>query len=669
MSSPTTDWFRFLSSNRSVQLVLIAFAVFISWSNCYDAPLVFDDLGSIRDNDSIKKPHTLEKLLNPPSEGGQTVAGRPLLNISFFLNRALSGDDFASYRLANILIHLANAVLLYLLILESCRKPSSDTSTIPQTSTLIAAFITLLWCLHPISTSGVTYLVQRAESLSALFILLCLFAFAKSRDSKQSLLWLALSVVAAISGVCTKETAAVAPLLVVAYHWCFSEKQSRTPPLAPYFLTLFSSWGLAAYLTLSTGNRAGTAELSIGWDSISYLQMQAWAIFHYVRQIAWPMSLVFDYGRNIVPVSPTIWIPLGSLLLVLLGSAIYGLAKRKPTGFLGTSFFLLLAPSSSVFPLTDPVFEHRVYLASACIIALLVIGLFKLLKTKAVLVYLPLAILLAISTHARNEDYLNEETLWIQSLAFSDQNARAHTNLGTYYSQHHEPEKALPHLKRAIEIQATPLRYHNLANTLSLTGNFGEAIFYYTKALEQEPKNLASLLGLAEAYKASGKATDSIRIYQLALEADPKNQYALLGLARAYGSSGKNDDAIQTLKELCQLYPQNASYHFELGDSLARSNLLKDAKIEFQRVLELDPKHAQALGNLGNLFLMEKDYANAKDCYAKSISLQPSAMIHMNLGICYLYTGSRSSAREELEKALQLDPSFRPARELLRKIR
>jgi hypothetical protein len=87
-------------------LVLAAFAVY---ANSFSGPFIFDDLLSIPQNPTIR---SLLTSLVPPG-GGLTVTGRPLLNLSFALNYALSGNHVWSYHALNLLIHLVSGLTLF----------------------------------------------------------------------------------------------------------------------------------------------------------------------------------------------------------------------------------------------------------------------------------------------------------------------------------------------------------------------------------------------------------------------------------------------------------------------------------------------------------------------------------------------------------------------------
>lgn len=649
--------------------LIVAVAILAAWSNSYQSPLVFDDLGSIRDNDSIRAPVSLNNLLHPPSEGGQTVSGRPLLNISFAINHWVSGENYAVYRVTNVLIHIISAFLVF-----GISRQTIDHLPFEKKSALQPYFPTLLsliWALHPLTTSAVSYLVQRAESLCALFLLLTLYAFIRARSSAKPVAWLTLSLAACFAGAATKEIMVAAPLIVLLWQWTFMK---RPPQVAPkktriiYHTLLFSSWIPLAFLTINTGDRAGTASLTVGASSLEYLQIQAWAILHYLQLALWPSQLIFDYGRDLTLDSAFIWIGCGLVVILLLVASIFLTIKRSPLGFLGLSCFLILAPTSSIFPLSDPVFEHRFYLPLAFVSAFLLLVLFRLLKSKTIYLLVPLAFVLGIFTFQRNIDYQDGFTLWKQSVDYRPENARAQTNLGTLYLDKGRIDKAIKHLKTAVNLRPTPLRHHNLANSYALDRQFNKAIEHYESVLATEPEFQLSRIGLAQTLVEVKDYPSAIEAFKVFIERDPSSPIAWRGLAKAYEGTGDTDKSIEAYERIVSLGPNNASSFFDLGDALARGQRFEDAKTAFQKAAELDEGDGQAYANLGNIHLMLKDYASAGENYRASIAIKPTAIAHTNLAISLLYRKRIQDAKTELQKALEIDPQYRPAKNLIQKM-
>src|SRR5208337_4870979 len=127
---------------------------------------------------------------------------------TFALNYRINGLAVTGYHIVNIAIHIANSILVYLLVLLTFRTPFMARSSIKQNSRHIAFFSALIFASHPLQTEAVTYVFQRFASLAAFFYLGSLTAYIKSRlseDKRRMLLYYSISFVSAVLAMKTKE--------------------------------------------------------------------------------------------------------------------------------------------------------------------------------------------------------------------------------------------------------------------------------------------------------------------------------------------------------------------------------------------------------------------------------------------------------------------------------
>ncbi len=155
--------------------VVIVVCGIVAFHNSFDGAFLYDDLGSIRHNQYINNLwNPIEAMSLPLINSGETVARRPVLSVSFALNRAVLGAEPWGYHLINLAIHIAAALLLFgivrrTLCLEQYRERYGTKSL------GLALFIAVIWLVHPLQTESVTYIVQRAESLMGMLFLLTLY--------------------------------------------------------------------------------------------------------------------------------------------------------------------------------------------------------------------------------------------------------------------------------------------------------------------------------------------------------------------------------------------------------------------------------------------------------------------------------------------------------------
>jgi hypothetical protein len=354
------------SSPRTILILsaLIVIAGALVHVGSLEGVFLFDDQSGIVENETIRSLSNPSRVLSPPHD--TTVAGRPLVNLTLALNHAAGGLSVRGYHIVNLAVHLLAACALF----SVTRRTLLRISSLSSSATSLAFATALLWVVHPLTTAPVSYIIQRAESLAALFSLWTLYCVARSEASKRKTLWWIAAIAACFCGVLTKEVAAVIPVLVIAWHWSFCRGTIRQilQRNALLYAGLVATWVPLAWVALGVRSRSVGFEFS-EYSSWGYLKVQAGAVLHYLRLCLWPRPLAFDYGWPEIPAWTAAAGP-GLVVLVLVVGSTLGLVRRHPLGFAGTAFFAVLAPTSSFIPVvTEVIAEHRVYLPLAAVIA------------------------------------------------------------------------------------------------------------------------------------------------------------------------------------------------------------------------------------------------------------------------------------------------------------
>ena len=275
---------------------LIVLATLAAYSNSFAGPFVFDDELSIPSNMTIRQLWPIWKPLCPPNHG-ETVSGRPLLNLSLAIDYAISRLDVWSYHATNLAIHILAALLLFGILRRTFLLPAMrdrwGAAAVP-----LALTIALVWAVHPLQTESVTYIIQRAESLFGLFYLLTLYCFVRGVGSSRAMLWYAVCVVACLLGMASKEVMVSAPLMVLLYDRTFVAGSFREAWRRRYglYLALAGTWLLLGWLVAWSGTRGSSAGFGIGVGCWEYLGTQFGAILNYLKLCVWPHPLVFYYG-------------------------------------------------------------------------------------------------------------------------------------------------------------------------------------------------------------------------------------------------------------------------------------------------------------------------------------------------------------------------------------
>lgn len=642
---------------------LLLVAVVLAWANSWSAPFVFDDIASIVENPTLRSLTSLA-WLNPPHTAGETVSGRPLLNLSFALNYAISGPEVWSYHVLNWLIHAAAAFALWAVLRR-----------LPTVGRGVALATALLWALHPLQTAAVTSVVQRAESLASLCTLLTLYGFVRyATDESRRTRWAALSVLACLAGMAVKETVAVAPVLVLLL-----DRGLFTPTWreiwrrrAPLYLALAATWVVLGVLVTLNHGRGGSAGLASSVDVVTYARTQVWAVVHYLRLVVWPVGQTFDYGMVVVDEGAKVIAP-ALLLLALALSTIVGLGRRHPVGVAGAGFFLLLAPSSSVVPIaTQTIAEHRIYLALAVPLLLLSAGVARLwttLRWPAALLPLPAVLgagLLGLATHARNEVYRSPASLWADTVAQRPENPRAHYNLGLALLADGRRDEAIQEFQRAIALQPTHAYAQFQLGVQAMTsGNPAGAQPYFTAALAADPHYVDARVNLAHVLAQQGQAEAAVALYREALAEQPAADIRV-NLAGQLIQLGRMDEVAPLLEAALAEAPDMPEAHLLWGRLAERRGDVPGAERSLRAALQLRPSYVAAAMALGNLLARQSRYAEAGEAFQAVLAAEPeNSRARNNLANCYLALERFPEAIAEYRQVLRLRPNDAAVRENL----
>ena len=382
-SSSDASWTAFAVA---ILLASTAFAYATSFAGVF----VFDDEPAIVENPHIRTLWPPAAAMSAPV--GTTLSGRPAAALTFAANYALAPTEARDafrlapsastvqverflqnvwgYHAANLLIHLGAALALFGVVRRTLQMFPPGRG-VRERASVLALSCAVLWAVHPLTTSAVTYIVQRVESLMALCVLLTLYCSIRAWSGSRW--WIAAAVSACAAGMASKESMVAAPLLVVIWDAVFSAVQPWRELLHRrrlLYAGLASTWILLAVL-VAGAHRPDAAGFGFAeWPWWRYLMTQSGVITHYLRLVVWPSPLVFDYDWRPSTLLASL---LPSLLIgVLLFLGAVALYRRRPLGFAIAAFFLLLAPTSSVLPVvTEVAAEHRMYLPLALAIAVL----------------------------------------------------------------------------------------------------------------------------------------------------------------------------------------------------------------------------------------------------------------------------------------------------------
>ncbi len=609
----------------------IVLAVMAAYFNSLSVPFIFDDGASIVQNPTIRNLSHLGTVLSGPPWGSLTVNGRPLLNLSLALNYAFGGLGVGGYHVVNLVIHALAGLTLFGVVRRTLRQPRL-VARFGQDSLPLALCVALIWTLHPLQTEAVTYVVQRAESQMGLLYLLTIYVFIRGAASSRPWRWYAFSLLFCGLGMMAKEVMVSAPLIVLLYDRTFIAGSFARAwrERGRLYAGLGGTWLVLGWLMLGSGSRGEAGAFDAGTNWHDYALTQSGVILHYLRLTLWPFPLVLDYGGAVVEHNMMRIVASGLVVLALVSATVIGLRFRPVLGFLGCWFFAILAPTSSIIPLQDTIFEHRMYLSLAAVIVLLVAEIYRWTGNRGFGLLLALAVACGLLTASRNEDYRSEQGIWADTVKKQPRNPRAYNNLGSLWLGHDNLVEAERCFKKAVELQpAYASANYNLGIVLSRTGRDADALAHFLTAIRIED-------GFVDAHINAGNV--------------------LLKLGRAA-------DAVREYENVLRRQPEASDVHYDLGLALAQLNRPDDAMREYETAIRLDPERWEAQLSLAAAKLRQGDLVSAEHGYRETIRLQPgSTKAHLGLADLLIGLNRVPDAIEEYRKVLRVEPDNLHAR-------
>ena len=633
-------------SRKMTHVALIVAVGLILYARTLHVPFVLDDFESIVNNPLIT---SLSYFSDPASGrmffGHAGVMARSFGYLTFALNYRIHGLDLPGYHLVNIAIHLMAALSVYWLVLLTFRTPyflkGSEPARMRGQAGFTALVAALLFVSHPLQTQAITYLVQRLAALAALCYLISLGCYIRARLTGleagklrlSTLAWFAASLVSALLAAKTKQNSYTLPCTILLYELLFFTGASRRILLRALLALSALAGSVGAYLVLRSGRPFEellgqldlAARLQTDMSRWDYLATQLRVIVTYLRLVLLPVGQRLDYDY---PVYHSFLNPLvllsAALLGSLLGAAFLLLHRSRDWGDPDSDasplqrviafgifwFFIALSIESSIIPIADVIFEHRMYLplaglfmAAAAALSLAGGECRALPGWPRIPVLAGLAVVLLLFsglTVARNDVWRSEVGLWKDNTVKCPEKGRVYLNLGAaqeragdlagaeesylaantltidqpfsrldlgrLYLQSNRQDAALAQFREALKIDPTMGDAHNnIGKILEGKGEDGEALKEYLLAAKYRPYLAAPYFNIGALYARQKRYPEALQEYQKAIVRDPGGCDAFIGKGVALLATGRRKEAADDFRRALQINPSSAEASRQLG--------------------------------------------------------------------------------------------------------
>jgi tetratricopeptide (TPR) repeat protein len=563
----------------------------------------------------------------------------PLTWISHMVDCQLYGLKPAGHHLTSVLFHIANSLLIFRLL-------KGMTAAVWR-----SAFVAGLFALHPLRVESVAWVAERKDVLSSFFGLLCLLAYveytrgkAETRNPKsdcnpnpegrKEFSYYLLALLFFALGLMSKPMLVSWPFVMLLLDfWPLGrvsslERRQGFRLLAekvPFF-ALSAGSCVITFLAQRRGGAVASVQ-SVPWES--RIENALLSYVRYIGKLFYPHDMAVVYPR--VPAWPMEEVLLGGAALFVVTALAVGYWRR---GYLATGWFwflVTLVPVIGLIKVGDlSIADRYTYLPSVGVFIVFAWGIAEL-TSRWVGRPIPLAIgaaaiLISCAVVAGRQVpyWQNPQSLFEHASAVTGKNALADINLGFYFSQNREWERAREH---------------------------------YQSAIAADPDFAEAWNGLGYVFFEEKKYDDAIAQCGTALQLKPDYADARNNLGNALFCVGKTNEAMEQFREAVRLKPQEAIGHYNLGYALFVCGDLVEAVEQCRIAARLNPGFVAAWQNLGGTLARQGQIDQAIACYAKAIEVESAYLpARQSRGELLLAQGKCAPAAEDFSAVLRRKP-------------
>jgi tetratricopeptide (TPR) repeat protein len=595
----------------------LALLVVLTYLPVLDNGFIWDDDFYVTNNSTLSTMAGLAAIWGKP---GATPQYYPLTFSTFWVEYQLWGLEPLGYHLDNVLLHVLNAILVYL-VLRRLGVPG-------------AALAAALFAVHPVHVESVAWVTERKNVLSGFFYGLALLAWLRFAPPEAEAKpggwgWYLLALGAFLGALASKTVACSLPAVIVLLLWWKRGRIGRREALA--LLPMFAM-GIAAGLQTVWLEKHHVGAKGLDW-SLSFVErilIAGRALWFYAEKLVWPIDLTFIYPRW--KIDPGLWwqylFPLAAVGAIV---ALWAARRRLGKGpliavlfFCGTLFpalgFFDIYPMRYSF-----VADHFQYLASIGVLTLAAATAVAALRLPgypwrqaalATSVLGPLAFL----TFTQASVYRDQTSLWTDTLRKNPDCWLAHNHLGYIALQQNDLEEAEDHFQSSLRIYPSATDHYNLGLVRVRAGRFDEAIQQFDISRKMRPDFPGVYYQLGKIAMQRGKWQQAQWCFSQMVELDSRLWLGRLALGRALSAGGKLDEAIEQISESIRLNPTQADSHYQLGRVFTARGQPEKVIEAFQRAIDCQPDNPQyrfalgiALQRQGSLSAANREYEVAMD--------------------------------------------------------
>jgi len=520
-------------------LFILALVTALYWNTLDNELTYWDDNRYVTVNERIRdvSPAGVVRIFNPwdimGDKGATLDEYLPLTTLTHAIVYHFSGLNPVGYHIANLLLYLADIVLLYYFLsylLDDHR---------------MAFLATLIFAVHPAHVESVAWVAATKDVLSLPFLIGAMHLYVRyDRGEGREWPYYAASLAVFFVGLLAKSLIVTLPVLLILYDLCFGRKKIRLLDKIPYFAI-----GVLLSILYVKVNQGFVTTKYLLSDTGLYVRalMTLKVGVEYLRMIFVPVKLnaFYNYGPADVPASffePGVLISFA--VLAAIGAAGLYFLRKGPriAAFCIFWFFIPFIPVINLFVASSTLRADRyLFIPSMGFSILAAWAVCSIsernaaVKKAALAAFAVVVGVYSVLTFQRGGVWQSGITLWQDSISKQQDSALVYSLLGNEYRHRGRYDEAIEQYRRAIEVDPT---YENACNSLGgmygMTGRTAMAIKTFERCLESTPGSTKIKVNLARGYALSGQNTKAYALVMEVLKAEPDNRdaRAVLGLLR-----------------------------------------------------------------------------------------------------------------------------------------
>ncbi len=621
----------FISSRNffiASSLFIIAITTGIYYQSLSNPLTHWDDDSYVTNNPDIRTLHgdSIAYSIKDAFSSYEMGNYHPLTILSYSIEYSLFGLNDKVFHTTNLLLHIANSLLVFLFVWLLCKQP-------------LTAFITaLLFAIHPMRVESVAWVAERKDVLYSFFYLgaLCTYCLSKKEASKN-LKWLVITILLFIMACLSKGMAVSFPLALVAIDY-FTDKSISKKSLLnkiPFFVVALI-FGIVA---IKAQNSVAAFYELHSYNFIDRILFSSYGILLYLWKLILPLNLsnYYNYPLKVDGVYPIIY-HLSPLVIAAIAYGIYKSLKWNKTIVFGFAFFIItIVLVLQILPVGGTIISERYsYLPYLGIFFIIAYGINYLLFTKnqkhnklkipATALLVAACCFYSFKAYHRTTVWNGSIVLWTNAIDKDDSSPLPFKSRASAYYRNKEYIKAIEDLNQALMLNS------KYADALDLRG---------------------------QCLKELGRNQEAISDFTKAIEINPTLVNAYLNRGVSYYNLGKHQDALNDCNTAIKLKPNLYNAYNNRGNALYQMGNYVAAIKDYSFVIQNSPFFVFAYNGRGMCYLALKNYQLAMVDFNQAISLDAVyAPAYYGRGNTHFDMGKPKLAIADYNKALELKPNF-----------